>query len=144
MKAAARPSRLPFLDGLRLGSTGLRTRPLRVVLAALGVAVGIAAMLAVVGVSSSSRAELDRQLDALGTNLLRVQPGMDVNQQVVPLPKEASAMIERIGPVTAVGATGEVPEAHIYRNDHISIGRTGSIEVLAAQPRLLHTVDAQV
>ena len=48
---------------------------LRAFLSALGIAIGIAAMIAVVGISSSSRAELDRQLDALGTNLLTVAPG---------------------------------------------------------------------
>ena len=62
-------------DILRLGAIGLRTRPLRVVLAALGIAIGIAAMMAVVGISASSRAQVDRQLAALGTNLLTVGPG---------------------------------------------------------------------
>jgi putative ABC transport system permease protein len=42
-------------DLLRLGVFGLRTRPTRVVLSALGIAIGIAAMIAVVGISSSRR-----------------------------------------------------------------------------------------
>ncbi|MEN0102879.1 MAG: ABC transporter permease, partial [Curtobacterium sp.] len=57
-------------DLLRLGMFGLRTRPTRVVLSALGIAIGIAAMIAVVGISSSSKAAVDRVLDALGTNVL--------------------------------------------------------------------------
>src|SRR6185369_4319134 len=73
-----KPARLRPTDLARLGATGLRTRPLRVVLSALGVAIGIAAMLAVVGISSSSRAELDRTLNRLGTNLLAAKPGKDL------------------------------------------------------------------
>ena len=66
---------MALADVLRVGAVGLRTRPLRAVLSALGIAIGIAAMIAVVGISSSTRAELDRTLDALGTNLLTVAPG---------------------------------------------------------------------
>ena len=68
-------SRLRPRDTLRVAATGLRVRPLRAVLSALGIAIGIAAMVAVVGISASSRAEIDRQLRALGTNLLTVEPG---------------------------------------------------------------------
>ena len=68
-----RPRRRP--PRLLRRRAGLRTRPLRVVLSALGIAIGIAAMVAVVGISSSSRADLRPQLDALGTNLLTVAPG---------------------------------------------------------------------
>ena len=75
MMAPPRPGRLSPPDVLRLGAYGLRARPLRVVLSALGIAIGIAAMVAVVATSTSSRADLDRQLDALGTNLLNVAPG---------------------------------------------------------------------
>ena len=72
------PARLRPDDVLRVGGAGLRTRPLRAFLSALGIAIGIAAMVSVVGISASSRAELDRQLAALGTNLLTVGPGQDV------------------------------------------------------------------
>jgi putative ABC transport system permease protein len=70
------PSRLRPRDALRVTAVGLRARPLRAVLSALGIAVGIAAMVAVVGISASSRAEIDQQLRALGTNLLTIEPGL--------------------------------------------------------------------
>jgi putative ABC transport system permease protein len=54
------PVRLAAPDLLRLAIHGLRARPLRVVLSALGIAIGIGAMLSVVGISASSRAELNR------------------------------------------------------------------------------------
>src|SRR5262245_42866131 len=94
------PARLRPGDVVRVGGAGLRTRPLRVFLSALGIAIGIAAMTAVVGISSSSRAELDRQLAVLGTNLLTVVPGNTFGGDAAVLPTESVAMISRIGPVT--------------------------------------------
>ena len=84
-----RPARLRFGDLLRVGGVGLRTRPLRAVLSALGIAIGIAAMVSVVGISSSSRAEVDRTLDALGTNLLTVGPGQTLFGDNATLPEES-------------------------------------------------------
>jgi putative ABC transport system permease protein len=138
------PARLRFPDVLRVGGTGLRTRPLRAFLSALGIAIGIAAMTAVVGISSSSRAELDRQLDALGTNLLTVAPGNTVFGKSASLPTESTAMISRIGPVTEVAATGKVAGPHVYRNDRIPSVQTGGLSVLAAQLDLPKTVGATV
>jgi hypothetical protein len=43
-------------------------------------------------------------------------------------------MIDRIAPVETVGATGEL-QASAYRNDHMPLGRTGSIAVLYAVNR---------
>ena len=92
MSAPLPPARLRAPDVLRLGGNGLRTRPMRVFLSALGIAIGIAAMVAVVGISASSRAQLDRQLAALGTNLLTVEPGNDVFGGNAVLPDESVAM----------------------------------------------------
>ena len=78
MSAAAAPpapSRLLSRDVLAVGSIGLRTRKLRAALSAIGVAIGIASMVAVLGLSASSQAALLDQIDALGTNLLTVQAG---------------------------------------------------------------------
>ncbi|MER6146257.1 ABC transporter permease [Streptomyces sparsogenes] len=142
-KRGLRAARLRPGDFVRLGGTGLRTRPLRVLLSALGIAIGVAAMLAVVGISMSGRAEVDRRLDRLGTNLLRVSPSQSLGQSSR-LPEESTAMIRRIGPVRQVAATGAVGDAKVYRNEHMPSGRTGSIEVLAAEPRLLASVGGKV
>jgi len=141
--ARLRPARLRPADVVRVGVAGLRARPLRVLLSTLGVTIGIAAMLAVVGVSASSQAELDRALERLGTNLLTVAPGTTLYGDPAPLPAESVAMVGRIGPVTAVSATGLV-RASVYRNDHIPSGQTGSIAVLAARLDLLGTVEAEL
>jgi putative ABC transport system permease protein len=139
-----RPARLSPADVVRVGAAGLRTRPLRVFLSALGIAIGIAAMISVVGVSASSRAELDRTLDRLGTNLLTVGPGQTLFGDDSRLPKESLSMVARIGPVESVSAVGRVPDVAVYRNDHIPRGETGSIAVVAARLDLLDTVAAEV
>ncbi|GAA2606758.1 ABC transporter permease [Dactylosporangium fulvum] len=136
------PARLFLSDVLRVGGAGLRTRPLRVFLSALGIAIGIAAMTAVVGISSSSRAELDRQLAALGTNLLTVAPGNDLFGEASSLPDEAIPMITRIGPVTDVAATGKLTGVRVYRSDQIPEGQTGALTVAAAHLDLPRTVGA--
>lgn len=138
------PSRLLTRDLVRVGSTGLRTRRLRAALSALGIAIGIAAMTGVVGIASSSHADLDQQLARLGTNLLRVQPGETLFGDQAHLPTQAVAMIGRIGPVTSVTATAPLTDVHVYRTDLIPPGETGSIAVLAARTDLLGTVRAAV
>uniref|UniRef100_A0AAU2A0E0 ABC transporter permease n=1 Tax=Streptomyces sp. NBC_00093 TaxID=2975649 RepID=A0AAU2A0E0_9ACTN len=138
-----RAARLRPADVVRLGGTGLRTRPLRVFLSALGIAIGVAAMVAVVGISGSGQAEVDRRLDALGTNLLRVAPGESLTGEQAKLPYEAVAMVRRIPPVEKVTATGAV-DASVYRNERIAIGRTNSLTVLASDTGLLPAVGGEV
>ncbi|MGI5490159.1 ABC transporter permease [Microtetraspora malaysiensis] len=130
-------------DVARVGGSGLRARPIRVFLSALGIAIGIAAMLGVVGISASSQEDLNRQLSALGTNLLKVSPGQTLFGDDSHLPAEAEEMIDQIGPVTSVTATG-VTKAKVYRNDHIPTAQSGSISVTAARLDLLKEVGTQV
>jgi putative ABC transport system permease protein len=140
---ALRPAGLGLVDALLIGVVGLRARPLRAVLAALGIAIGVAAMVAVVGISSSSRAHLDRELAALGTNLLTVEPGSTVFGEAATLSSEAVGMVDRIRPVSSVSATGRVT-ASVYRNDRVPSGNTGGIAVVAVLPDLLRAVGGQV
>jgi putative ABC transport system permease protein len=125
-------SRLRAGDVLRVGGAGLRTRRVRVFLSALGIAIGIAAMISVVGISSSSRADLNRRLAALGTNLLTVAPGDTLTGETATLPTESVAMIRRIGPVQQASATGTVPDAKVYRSDRIPAEESGGLAVQAA------------
>jgi putative ABC transport system permease protein len=139
-----RPARMAARDVVRVGAAGLRTRPTRALLSALGIAIGIAAMVAVVGISSSSQEQLNRQLAALGTNLLTVSPGQTVEGQNAQLPAEAESMIARIGPVTAVSATGAVAHTKVYRSDRIPKPETNGLSVLTARLSLPQTVGASV
>jgi putative ABC transport system permease protein len=144
LRAAPRPGGLSPRDVLRLAGYGLRARPLRVVLSALGIAIGIAAMVAVVGTSTSSRAKLDRLLDSLGTNLLTVAPGSTLFGEKAALPDRSAAMIGRIGAVESVTAIGELPDAKVYRSNKIPAPQSGGIGTYAARTDLLHTVSATV
>ncbi|MEV4619567.1 ABC transporter permease [Asanoa sp. NPDC049573] len=138
------PARLRPSDVVRVAAAGLRTRPTRALLSALGIAIGIAAMVGVVGLSASSGEQVNRQLAALGTNLLTVAPGRTVDGADARLPAEAEAMIARIGPVTAVSATGAVANTHVYRSDRIPPEETNGLTVLAARSTLLAAVGGAV
>lgn len=140
-----RPARLGIDDTIRVAGTGLRARPVRVFLSALGIAIGIAAMIAIVGISASSRVDLDRTLERLGTNLLTVTPGESlIGGERAVLPKESVAMVGRIGPVLTASATGVVSGARVYRNDHVPVGQTGSIAVLATALDIVDVVGAEL
>jgi putative ABC transport system permease protein len=137
-------SRLLTADILRVGSIGLRTRRLRATLSAVGIAIGIASMVAVLGISSSSKADLIAQLDSLGTNLLTVTPGQTVFGQTTTLPETAQAMIGRVGPVEQVSSVRTIGGASVRRTQYIAADRTGGITVAAADVDLLDTLNGTV
>ena len=137
-------SRLRPTDVLRVGALGLRTRRLRTGLSTLGVAIGIAAMVGVLGLSASSREELQTRIRALGTNLLEVQAGQGFGRGTQTLPADAVKMVSRIGPVTAVSSIATVTGATVRRTDAISTGINGGITVFAADDALLTTLNASV
>src|ERR1700719_1581508 len=106
------PARLHPGDLARVGSVGLRTPRLRPALSALGIAIGVGAIVAVLGLSSSSQAGLLAEIDRLGTNLLTVTKGQTFAGQSAQLPLTAPAMIARINPVTNVADTADISTAH--------------------------------
>ena len=138
------PAKLLVVDVVRLAAYGLRARPLRVVLSALGIAIGIAAMIAVVGISTSSRAQLNQLLSELGTNLLSAGPGTSMFGEAAIMPPESIAMIGRMADVEAVSAIGELADAKVYRSDRIPESQSGGLAVYAARLDLLDTVRATV
>jgi putative ABC transport system permease protein len=134
------PRRLRPRDLVAVGAGGLTTRRLRSALSALGVAIGIAAIVAVLGISESSKADLLAQLDRLGTNLLTVTPGRTFGGETATLPKQSVGMIRRIGPVLQTAAIAAVGDAAVYRNDRIPSEETGGLSVAAADLQLLRAV----
>jgi putative ABC transport system permease protein len=126
-----------------LAALGLRARPARATLSAAGIALGVATMVAVFGISSSSRAQLIAEIDALGTNLLTVSPGQSFTGQNLTLPATAPAMVRRIGPVLAACAIGDV-SASVYRNDRIPVVNTEAITVYSAGTGLLATLQGHL
>jgi putative ABC transport system permease protein len=132
-------SRLRPADALLVGTVGLRSRRGRSALTAIGIAIGIAALVAVLGISASSKADLLADLDRLGTNLLEVKPGQSFFGESSKLPRAAPDMIRRIAPVESASATGAV-EATVRRTNYIDEGETGGIGVVAAEANLLSTL----
>ncbi len=129
---------------LALGALlGLRARKLRTALSGLGIAIGIAAAVAVLGISASSRANLLAQLGAEG-NLVTVSAGQNFDGSPAPLPLTAEPMIARIPPVESVTAIGYVPGATVLRTAAIPAIDSGGISVYAAQPGLLGTLGGRV
>lgn len=136
-------SRIRPLDLLRSGGQGLRTRPGRTMLTALGIAIGIAAMIGVLGISASSKAALLQQIDDLGTNLLAVQAGQSVFGEQAKLPEAAPAMVRRIPPVEQAAAITSV-SASVRRTDYIPETETNGIALYAAEAEVTDTLQAKV
>src|SRR5438067_6326886 len=107
--------RLRLNDALRVTSVGLRVRPLRAALSALGIAIGTAAIVAVLGLSASSQAGLLAEIDQLGTNLLTVEAGESLTGGQASLPLEASARITLLDLVGPVADTAVIKGANCYR-----------------------------
>src|SRR6266540_1142035 len=127
-----RPRRLGLRDMLRLGGHGMRIRPLRAVLSALGIAIGIAAMIAVVSIPASSAQALRNEINALGPNLLIAQPGRTFGGDNAELPETAIPMVRRIAPVTDASGIGVVP-ATVRRSDRVDAADTSGLAVYAAK-----------
>ncbi|MFE0427161.1 ABC transporter permease, partial [Streptomyces sp. NPDC058953] len=138
-----KPARPALRDVLALGAVGLRARRARAALSALGIAIGIATMVAVIGVSHSSTSDLMARLDRLGTNLLTVEAGEERDGTPVKLPKSAVAMVERIGPVQQATATGHV-DARIRRSDLVPEERAPGVTAQAARTDLLAALNAEM
>ncbi len=137
-------SRLLPADVLRVASIGLRTRRVRAALSALGVAIGIAAMVAVLGISESSKAGLVAQLNELGTNLLTVAPGQTFLGRSAQLPEAAERAVRNLASVRSAAAVTAISEASVRRNPFIEAAETGGIGVYAADSQLLGTLGGRM
>jgi putative ABC transport system permease protein len=138
-------SRLLGRDLLGVGSVGLRTRRARAALSALGVAIGIASMVAVLGISASSRAELLRTIDSLGTNLLTVEPGQSfIGGGDSTLPVSARARIASLPGVERSASVYEASGATVRRTSYVDEQQTSGITVYGADRSLLRTMSASM
>ena len=141
---APRTTSLPLRELLATALLGLRTRRLRAALSALGIAIGIGAMVAVVGVSASSQASLLATIDRLGTNLLTVTPGQTFLGSNEQLPSTATGTIDHMGAVQRSAAVYAASGVTLRRTPYVPAEQTGGIGVDAADPGLLGTVGGQL
>ncbi|HEY4455639.1 MAG TPA: ABC transporter permease [Pseudonocardiaceae bacterium] len=137
-------SRLAPWDVLRLGTLGLRGRPGRAVLSVLGIAIGITAVVSVLGISTTSQAGLLAEIGRLGTNLLTVSPGHDLFGQQTELPQTAVSMVRRIDGVQSATSVSQLANVTVRRTDQIDPQDTNGIGVDATSIDLLGTIGGQV
>ena len=147
MTAAITPrpttSRLRPSDVLRVGASGPRARKMRTALSALGVSIGIAAMVGVLGLSESSKSALLDEISALGTNLLTVEAGAGIGGGDGAFPEEALAAVNRIETVEIASAVYDV-DASVLKNEFVPSGQTGGLTVVAANESLLDTLNGEI
>jgi putative ABC transport system permease protein len=136
-------SRLLGRDVLRLGTTGLRARPTRAVLSSLGIAIGIAAMIAVVGISSSSQARLNDELSRLGTNLLTASAGTRITGQQADIPPDALGKVSLIDGVESASSTASL-QVNVYRSSLSDPDATGGITTMVADEDLLRVTSTEM
>jgi putative ABC transport system permease protein len=136
-------SRLLWRDVAVVGSVGLRTRRLRAALSALGIAIGIASMVAVLGISESSKADLLAQLDALGTNLLTVSPGQSFFGDDATLPETAVGAARHMPTVDTAASVADIDQS-VRRSEYIDAAETGGISLQAADAELLEALDGRM
>jgi putative ABC transport system permease protein len=154
--SASRAARLRPVDLAGLAAVGLRTRKLRAALSALGIAIGVAAIVAVLGLARSSQAGLLAEISALGTNLLTVANGQTLTGATAELPAAAPGMIARLPGVTAVQEIGTVSGVNAYRSPYIpsinsnalsvdasTLGLPGVVGTSLAQGRYLNDATAR-
>src|ERR1700739_2049608 len=109
-------ARLRAADLAGLASIGLRTRKLRAGLSALGIAIGVAAVVAVLGLARAPRAAPPVEIARLGPTLLPVTHGQNFSGPPAELPVAAPGMIGRLPGVLSVQDTGTVPNVNAYRS----------------------------
>ena len=134
---SASDERLELRDWLRVASVGLRSRPLRAALSALGIAIGTAAIVGVLGLSASSQAGLIAEINRLGTNLLTVEAGQSLTGGPAQLPREAPARITLLNNVQQVAHTALIKNTYVYRSSIVPVTETGGLQVRATSLNLL-------
>ncbi|MGH3703178.1 MAG: ABC transporter permease, partial [Agromyces sp.] len=144
MATAERRSRLRFGDLLGLGTHGLKAHPMRAALSALGIAIGIAAMVAVIGISTSSEALVREKLASLGTNMLTAAAGTDFLGEDSKLPADAVERVRRIDGVETASWIATLGKVNVYRNAAVDPGATGGLTVVVGEGSLLDATSSEL
>jgi putative ABC transport system permease protein len=137
-------SRLRPADLLALGTISFHSRRLRAGLSALGIAIGIAAIVGILSITRSSESNLLAEIDRLGTNLLTVVNGQSLEGGEAELPTAATAMIRRLDGVERVAPTAELLNANVFRTDKIPAFETGGLAVRVADLSLLTALNGRL
>jgi putative ABC transport system permease protein len=144
MSAMSMPARLRLSDQMRVASIGIRARRLRAALSALGIAIGTAAIVAVLGLSASSQAGLLAEIDQLGTNLLTANTGQSFTGGAAQLPVAAPQRISHLPDVEQVAHAAAIENTNVYRSPLIPVVDTNALKVRAASLNLPEVIGTSV
>ena len=122
---------------------GVRARKGRATLTSIGIGIGIAAIVAVSGISASGRADLLSTLESLGTNLIKASPQAGFFGTQEDLPKGVLGMVERIGPVQEVTSTTQT-DLLVRRSNFISEFEGGGISTIVTNAELLDVIGGKL
>lgn len=136
-------SKVRLGDLAAVAAAAMGSRRMRTLLSALGVTIGIASMVAVLGLSESSRADLHTQIEKLGTNLLTLQAGSGFGAGDATLPNDVTSAIARIGPIENVTGVVTLTDT-VLRNTEVNADATGGVQAVAADLNLLDTLNSSV
>ena len=107
------------LELVRLALSRLRTSRLRAALTMLGVVIGVASVVALVGVGQGTTSNITARLAGLGTNLLTINPTRSTSGTTATLSLDDAVAIGKLPSVAAVA-----PE--IQTNATVASGRTAT------------------
>jgi putative ABC transport system permease protein len=101
-------------------------------------------MVAVLGISDSSKAGLVAELNELGTNLLTVAPGETFSGEAAMLPEAAVSDMRNLSSVRFAAAVTDMSGASARRSAFIEAAETNGIGVFATEPQLLGTLGGKM
>ena len=130
-------------DVFAAGVGSISKRGARSALSAIGVSIGIAALVGVLGLSESSSAQLNDELTRLGTNLLVVTAGTGFGTETATLDADASGRISHIGAVSGASSVISL-EAKPLRNRWMGSGDTRGLGAVGADAKFLETVSGSM
>ena len=113
---------MDVLESIKMATTTLRANKLRSALTMLGIIIGNASVIAMVGIGQGAQKFVSGQFEALGTNVLFVVPGnRDAQRTTINLPKtlvleDAEAIATQVPTVDKVAPQLHGRELVTYRN----------------------------
>ena len=126
-------SRLRFRDAVSLGTLGLRTRKGRTAMAAIGIAIGVASLIALVGIINSGEADAQRDLLEQGIDVLELTPGTSFAEDPELLPGAAAAIDTHMRDLVKVVASIRRVPATVRKTDFIPQVETGGVRLFAVE-----------
>jgi putative ABC transport system permease protein len=124
-----------FFEILRVALSSLRATKARAFLTALGIVIGVGAVITMIALGSGAQAAVEAQLDAMGTDRLTIQPGQSYTNGVASAERARltidDAEVLRRAPSLAAVAPILTGRAQVQIGD-----KNGNIDVIATLPEL--------